>query len=287
MKHEPINIPKLNKYFQERPYAKYYDLQQYREAPQEYWDSLMDLEPSDAEELLAIQDRRKLLDPSFKPIGRKWAFMPDGTATCSGYMDFPGATPEMLYWWFSWMPVDPMRGKMWEPKNHVACSISKEMGDKITDTSIPLWQRQWGVKFFPIDAGATPNPLGEKAPVAIRFHNPEEFGFDLEKIEALGRDYAILCATVGPVGGPEINSFCHVGRKIESGMELISHFWYGYTFENGEPVKSKITLPEIAKKNLGQTQSVHLIEEYYFLSRILADLYHEFKDMPDHWEDYN
>lgn len=287
MKHEPIVIPKLNQYFEARPYAKYYHLDQFREAPQEYWDSLKDLEPVDASEMLSIQDRRKLLDPEFKHIGRKWAYMPDGTASCSGYMDFPGASPEMLYWWFAWMPIDPMRGKMWEPKNHVACSIAKEMGDKLTDRSIPLWKRQWDISFFPIDAGATPNPMAEKAPVQIRFHNPKDFGFDLQEIEALGDDYAILCATVGPVGGPTINSFCHVARKTETGMELISHFWYGYTFENGEAVKSKVMLPEAAQKNLGISQSIHLIEEYYFLSRILADLYQEFKNMPDCWETYN
>ena len=287
MRHEPIQIPKLNPYFEARPYANYYYMDQYREDPQEYWDSLGELEPADASELLSIQERRKLLDPDWKPMGRKWAYMPDGTASCSGYMDFPDCTPEMLYWWFSWMPIDPLRGKMWEPKNHVAISISPEMAEKLADKNIPLKERQWGAVFFPIDTGTTPNPKAEKAPVATRFYSPADFGFDMEKIEALGDDIALLCATAGPVGGPALNSFCHLARKTETGMELISHFWYGYAFENGEPKKAPVQLPREALRNLGTSQSLHLIEEYYYLSRILSGLYGEYKDMQDRWEDYN
>ena len=68
-------------------------------------------------------------------------------------------------------------------------------------------------------------------------------------------------------------------------MELRSRFWYGWVFEEGKPVRSKTCLPKPLMIHNCKSQNIHLIEEYYNLSRILPSLYYENKDIPDSYED--
>ena len=183
------------------------------------------------------------------------------------------------------MPVDPLRGKLWEPKNHEETLITREMAMRFADTSVPLKERTWGLHFFPIDLGVRPDPEMEKAPVRIEFFSPEDFGLDEEKIKAAG-DVSVICAKVGPVGQPPMTTFMHVCRKTDAGMELRSRFWYGWDIKNGQAVHAGVILPEVPMRNTCQSQNIHLIEEYYNLAQILPKLYESYKDVPDDVLDY-
>ena len=45
--------------------------------------------------------------------------MPDRTTFVCGKMFMKDVTPEMFEWWFSWMPADPIRGRLWDPEEHL------------------------------------------------------------------------------------------------------------------------------------------------------------------------
>lgn len=284
MKHEKYEVPPLGKYYAQRSYAKYWYNQE--DAPQEIWDTLgEDNERVDYHKCLTIQDRNKIFDEGYMENERGWSIFPDGSGTCAGIMQFPNATPEMMYWWFSWFPKEDFRGRIWEPKNHIGNMITRKEFDAFNDTSVPLSQRTWGRHFFPLDLGVRPNPNAEEAPVRIQFYSPAEFGLDLERIRELGDDVSVICAQVGAIGMPQMTSFIHVCRKTETGMELRSRFWYGWIFKDGEPVRSEVRLPEPMIINQCKSQNIHLIEEYYNLSRILPSIYEENKDIIDRYED--
>lgn len=283
MKYEQYIPGSLGKYYSMRPYAKYYYDQ--KAAPQEFWDDIGENEEKDYRKALTIQDRNRIFDEGYMEIERGWSIFPDGTGTCAGIMQFPGATPEMMYWWFSWFPRENLRGRIWEPKNHLNCMITREEFDGLCDPSVPLSQRTWGRHFFPIDIGVCPDPAAEPSPIRIQFYSPDEFGLDVKRIEEMGENVSVICAQVGPPGMPQMTSFIHTCRTTENGMELRSRFWYGWVFENGAPVRAKNCLPHEKMINNCKSQNIHLIEEYYNLSCILPELYRDYKDMPDSYED--
>lgn len=283
MKHEMYTPKPLGKYYSQRPYAKYYYNQE--DAPREIWDSLGENEPVDYHKFLTIQDRNRIFDDGYLEVERGWSIFPDGTGTCAGIMQFPDATPEMMLWWFSWFPRENLRGRIWEPKNHLNCMITREEFERLADDSVPLRERMWGRHFFPIDIGVRPDPNAEPSPIRISFHSPAEFGLDEQRLAQLGDSVSVICAQVGPPSLPPMTSFIHTCRKTETGMELRSRFWYGWVFENGEPVRAQKCLPEPLMVNNCKSQNIHLIEEYYNLSRILPALYHDYKDVPDQFED--
>lgn len=238
----PYEIRPLPKHMQDSPYAKYYYNPNI--APQEYWDDIGDNSPKDPKDMLTIHNRSDLLLDGYLPVERGWALLDDGTATCAGIMQFPGATPEMMYWWFAWMPVDPLRGKLWEPNLHLENTITRDQLERLVDHSIPLRERMWGVHFYPIDLGVRADPNAEKAPVRVEFYPPEAFGLDPQRVKETEGDVAILCAQTGPIGQLPITSFIHTFRRTETSCELRSHFWYGWRFEDGQPVKASVNLPQ-------------------------------------------
>lgn len=276
--YEPYEIRPLPKYLESSPLAKYY--YHPKIAPQEYWDDIGDNTAKDPSLQMTIQNRCDIFKPGYRPIERGWSILPDGTGTCAGYMMFPNCTPEMLYWWFSWSMADPIRGMMWEPKNHIGCITTRDQIEKACDYSVPLEKRMHGIHWFPIDLGVRPDPNAEPAPCRIQVYSPAEFGME-EAFEQNKKDVAMLCYQVGPIGGRPITSFIHTMRRVEGGAELRSQFWYGWRFENGQPVHADVILPEIPMTNTCKTQNIHLIEEYYQLSQILAELYAEYGDKQD------
>ena len=45
--------------------------------------------------------------------------MPDRTTFVCGNVFMKDVTPEMFQWWFAWMPADPIRGRLWDPEEHL------------------------------------------------------------------------------------------------------------------------------------------------------------------------
>ena len=274
----------LPAYMKIRPYAKYY----YNDypIPQIFKDQIGDNTPISPDKLLRIDDRNKLLENVELPAPRGWSLLDDGTASCFSVIPFPGATADMLAWWFAWMPVDPLRGKIWEPVHHEEIMCPQDQIAKLVDRSIPISQRMWGIHFFPLDWGVQANPAGEHQPNRIQFYTPDEFGLDKDIVKGLEGKADLILAQCGPIGQPPITTFIHYFRPTEDGMELVSYFWYGWKIVDGKPVKAHIQMPEFALANLCKTQIVHLIDEYYRLSVFLPELYNTYKDVPENPWDY-
>lgn len=267
-----------------RPYAKYY----YQEIPipQEYKDQVGENTPIAPELMLRVNERSKILEDGFTlPAKRGWSLFEDGTASCFGSMFFPNATPDMFCWWFTWMPVDPLRGKIWEPVHHDEILITQDQIAKLVDHSVPVTERIWGAHFFPIDRGVQANPDAEAQPNRVQFFSPEEFGLDMELADKIKGKGDLVLAQCGPIGQPQVTTFMHYFRQVEGGMELISYFWYGWKLVDKEPVKAHITFPQQALINMCKTQNVHLIDEYYRLAQFLPDLYNTYKDVQENpWD---
>jgi hypothetical protein len=275
---QPV-LPKLPKHEEERYYSKYY--YNISIAPQEYWDSLEN-NPIQPEQALNINNRNDIFNEGYLQCERGWCVMPDGTGFCAGHMQFPGLPPDALDWWFPWMTIDPLRGKIWEPRKHQGFFIPREVAHHLADPKIPIKERMWGAYFFPYDRGVVPNPDALATPAYTHFISPKEFGYDPDRIKAAG-DISVMCCQVGI---PVVTSFTHIGRKTEKGFELRSRFWFGWQIKDGKAVHSDIRMPEKFVINACTTQSVHLIEEYYQLSKILPDLYARYRDKTDCVEDY-
>lgn len=63
-------------------------------------------------------DPRRALDRDVgDPTG--YCVLPDGTAYAASRTPFPGATADMLAWWFWWFMVERERYALWHPYNHV------------------------------------------------------------------------------------------------------------------------------------------------------------------------
>ena len=105
----------------------------------------------------------------------------------------------------------------------------------------------------------------------MRFWNPEEAGYDKEKLKTFGG--TIICG-----GGIDDGVFMtHFFRPTENGGELRSHFWFGWKFENGEPYK---VLPDGVTIEMEPLFVLlrHTIKEFANLAAILPELFAEEKD---------
>lgn len=271
-------------YMKLRPYAKYY----YKEyaIPQSYKDEIGDNTPLSPDKMLRVQDRSKLLEDIPLPAKRGWSLFEDGTAACFGRMFFPNATPEMFTWWFAWMLVDPLRGKIWEPIHHEELMVTQDQLAKLVDYTLPVSERIWDVHFFPIDRGVQGDPNAEAQPNRTQFYSPKEFGLDMDLVEKIKGKADLVMAQCGPIGQPPVTSFMHYFRPVEGGMELVSYFWYGWKIVDGKPSKAHITFPEKVLTNMCKSQTVHLIDEYYRLAQFLPDLYNTYRDIPENTWDF-
>ena len=213
--------------------------------------------PIDPAEALRFEDLNDFLNPGYLPREIGYCLLPDGAGYVSSHIKMPGVTTEMFDWWFAWHALEPLRYKIWDPEDHFDLQISGDDRKRLLDTSIPIRERNWGCTHQVVeDVG-----MG-RANIPIRFQSPEEFGFDMQRFKSPYAETAV-CAN---------STMCHFVRAIEGGIELRTRFWFGYTLENGKPVRRHdFRVPEQQMRAL----NLHCIKEYTHLARILPVIHAE------------
>lgn len=260
---------------QAKPYAKYYYLPSAPPAPH-HAKMLEDLKPLDPAKADRIQDVNNMLSPGYTEGENGYCVMPDGSGCVALRHPMPGATPEMIDWWFAWHGLEDLRYKLWYPEMHVSAGLDPEERALVLDPSRTLSQKFQGLTHHVVeDIGG-----GVLNAVDISFLTPEDFGFDMERFkppyaEALAAANVMARGVDDPKDGPGLPvAFVHLVRKTDEGIEVRNRFWVGYQIVDKKPVlmlPTDVRIPEEAVQGL----FLHDVQEFANLAAILPQLYAE------------
>lgn len=224
------------------------------------------------DEVLSWDNRQRLIEEGYLPGENGWARLEDGSAYVAVKTFFPGATAEMIDWWFEWAQrEEDIRYKIWYPGAHYAMSQAP------TPNAPDYEQRKayWGKSRYPVeDVGVG------VARLRLDFVAPSEVGFN-----TLPEGTTMLAVRVGlPNGLLKTTDMIHYVRPVEGGVEMRSRFWIAREFEamagglglaaalaNNAVVK-RILMPE----NLPQELALHCANEYSQLASFLPEVYGQY-----------
>ncbi|MCP5055657.1 MAG: hypothetical protein GY937_02910 [bacterium] len=174
---------------------------------------------SDPSDVLPRSEVNRLLEPGYLPLETGWASLPDGTAHVAVLTQFPGATGEMIDWWFGWHGDETERYKLWHPQAHLFTQWRYERSD---DSGLTDRQRYIGNTSY-VDEYVGPAVHR----LAISFHEPRHFGLAEESFKEAGVSTAV-CARVGFSDRPvDTGYLIHLMRETPEGCEMRSRFWLG------------------------------------------------------------
>lgn len=243
------------------PLFKYYQQEMAQADPAKYAQAAEPVDPATA---LHPYDLNKLFDDGYLPCELGFCNLPDGGATLANLTDMPGVTPEMFDFWFAWHGLEDLRYKIWDREDHYFARTRNR--DKALDKSLSMKERYWDT-VHDVDENCG---LG-KEHIIIGFRNPADIGFDPEKL----KDFKGTIVCSGSAEAPVI--MCHFLRPTETGCELRTRFWFGYSIIDGKPKK---ILPDGVQFPLEPVKALlnHNIKEFTNLAKILPDVYNEFHE---------
>lgn len=226
------------------------------------------------DEVLSWDNRHKLTEEGYLPGENGWARLEDGSAYVAVKTFFPGATAEMIDWWFEWAQrEEDIRYKIWYPGAHYA--MSQAPTPNAPDYEKP--KAYWGKSRFPVeDVGVG------VARLRLDFVPPSEFGFD-----ELPEGSTMLAVRVGlPNGLLKTTDMIHFVRPVEGGVEMRSRFWIAREFEamaGGLGVAAALADNTLVKRvvvpeNLPHELALHCANEYSQLASFLPEVYDQYKD---------
>ncbi|MCF8094948.1 MAG: hypothetical protein K9J79_06255 [Desulfobacteraceae bacterium] len=260
-----------------KPYSKYYYEKPVKAEPEKY--EIASGKPVDPSMAMLPEDRNRLLGPGIFEAEIGFCQLPEGGAYVANRTIMPDVTPEMINWWFAWHALEDLRYMIWFPPSHFAVSVSDKDREKITDPSVPMAEKHYGVVHHVVEdiGGGAEN-------IDIHFLSPGDFGFDMDRFHAGASAFAGGFGFSKSIDAPEDQPpapaiMCHLIRETDEGIEFRTRFWLGYIIENRSP---KCMLPEGAQipEQAARGLLHHNIEEYANLARLLPRLYAEEKDEP-------
>lgn len=268
-----------------KPYSKYF----YKELatiPQADLD-ILNAGPCDPALAVPIDRRSDMLRPGEHGVEVGWCLMPDGSSFAATKVFFPGASPEMFDWWFSWHALEPLRYALWCPNCHT--SIRAHHPEDLKDSSgYPLHSRNWNQMHYP-EEGFT---FEKSTEVIIKFFSPETYGLDpalmaVTPVKALQMATLImfgdkiaftdqlddLASKAKPEDRVPFNSFFHTIQTVPGGCVLRSRYWPGKTIVDGKAVDAP--LPGADLEQVAWEHCRHSLTEYNNLASILPSIYKE------------
>lgn len=223
-------------------------------------------------EALSIHDRNKILGAG-TTNPEKTGFYPlkEGGLLVAGNIPMPDCTAQMLYWWFAWHGLEPLRYAIWDPEDHFGVEINEEGRARALNPDIPMEEKTWGATHTVQESIG--GPADE---IVIMFQNPADMGYDMNKIGPDGCEFIVSAnALLGPMKVPVVMT--EVAKKIHGVMTFQARFWVGYHIINGEAkylLPPEVELPDqVAMGLVG-----HNIKEFTHLNKILPKVYAEEKD---------
>lgn len=223
------------------------------------------------EEALSAKDRAKLLSGGILPQKMGYYPLSEGGILISADIPIPDVTADMLYWWFAWHGLEPLRYAIWDCEDHFDVQIDEAGRARALDPSVPMEQKTWGATHTVIESmGGPPDEI------KIMFKNPAEMGFDPALIGTEDCEF-LVCANcvVAPWNIPSVMVEC--AKKINGVMTYSCRFWEGYHIIDGEArylLPPDVTLPDEAAMGMVG----HCIKEFANLAKILPSVYKEEKD---------
>ena len=251
------------------PLAKYW----FNKAPvsSEVLDALLG-PPLQESEVLNWEDRFDLIEPKLESAETGWAKLADGSAYIAVNTFFPGATAEMVDWWFEWaQEKEDIRYKIWYPGAHYAMAQRPTDGAPVYAYPKPYW----GKSRFPVeDVGVGVSRL------RLDFVAPTEFGFG-----QLPEGSTMLAVRVGlPNGLFKTTDMIHYVKPVDGGVEMRSRFWVARKFEamtGGAGIAAALLNNRLAKQmilpgELPLALGLHCANEYAQLASFLPDLFAQY-----------
>lgn len=223
------------------------------------------------QESLPIDERNKVLTDL---LPEKAGFFPlkGGGALVAGNIDMPNVTSDMLYWWFAWHGLDPLRYSIWDPEDHFDVQINDKGRARSLDPQIPMEQKTWGATHTVLESiGGPPDEI------VIMFQNPADMGMDTKLIGTPNCRFIVIAnALLGKQKIPVVMLETASDRP-EGGFTFHARFWIGYHIIDG---KAKRLIPFFIKPPAKVLQGLvgHNIKEFTHLGKILPSVYAEEKD---------
>ena len=257
-----------------KSYYKYYEQGIDSPTPEQF--AQIDVSKGTVEECLEIEDRNKVLEPE-TTYPEKLGFYPtkDGGLLIAGNIPMPDVDKDMLYWWWAWHGLEPLRYAIWDPEDHFGVVLNKEGRDRALDASVPMEEKTWGATHTVQESiGGPPDEI------VIMFQDPKEMGFDVSKVGKEGVDFLICAnALLGPMKMPVVMT--EVAKKINGVMTFQARFWVGYHIIDGEPkCLAPVTklIPESECDMIAKGLLAHNVKEFSNLNKVLPKVYAEEKD---------
>ena len=224
------------------------------------------------EGVLEIEDRNKLLEPGTVPEKFGYYSTKDGGLLVSSNIAMPDCTAEMLYWWWPWHGLEPLRYAIWNPEDHYDLQLNDVGRERALDPTLSDMEKLWGATHTVQESiGMGPDEI------VIMFQNPKNMGFDVSKIGTEGCEFLICAnALLGPMKMPVVMT--EVAKKINGVMTFQARFWVGYHIIDGEAkllVPAAKVIPEAECDGIAKGLLAHNIKEFANLNRILPQVYAE------------
>ncbi|MBX7076633.1 MAG: hypothetical protein K1X33_04905 [Methanobacteriaceae archaeon] len=175
-------------------------------------------------------------------------------------LDMPDITSDMIEWWFWWYSQNSLLYRLWYPGSH---SNILNIEDKVFKGNFH--------GFKPCTHRVVEDFGHGNMELAIKFRNPEYFGFNRELFNE-NEIGTVISATVGSISGNIGHSdMVHVFKEKEDGLQIISRFWIGKN------------LPLILKRRFINDDTAYLLSKHCFieytrLSEILPKLYDAYRE---------
>lgn len=226
--------------------------------------------PVDPAFVLGRADLDRLLDPASLDVESGWCKLPDGVGYVAVRTEMPAVTPAMVDWWFDWHPREPLRYRIWHPRDH--------RDNSVESPALPGEKAHWGAVHHPVE------DVGTGAVHArIAFVAPSELGFSGDALDD-PRVGTIVCAWVGDDRRRLRHTvMAHVFLVAPRGVVLRSHFWLGAAIrpylpaplaELGARALNRPTVRRAAlPKGLEPALARHCAEEYANLATLLPELH--------------
>jgi len=223
------------------------------------------------EAALPAADRGKFITPGVWPAQMGFYPLKEGGVLVAGNIPMPGVTADMLYWWFAWHGLDPLRYAIWDCEDHYDVKIDEKGRALALDPAVPMEQKTWGATHVVLESMG--GPADE---VTIMFKNPTEMGYDPALIGSDSCPFLVTANCVlAPFGIPSHMAEC--AKEVDGVMTYMCRFWIGYHIIDGEAkclLPPEVSIPdEVAAGMVG-----HCIKEFSNLAKILPSVYAEEKD---------
>ncbi|TIC88548.1 hypothetical protein E8D34_02345 [Nocardioides sp. GY 10113] len=239
----------------------------------------VDAGPTPASAIPPLSDLTRDLAPTgYSRLERGYGLTAGGQVWVAMHTRLPGNTAAMWDWWFGWHSTEPARYKLWHPDAHAFAAIKQDR------SRIPgLTDRQKYVG----NTSYVDEYIGDQLEqLAISFVDPERHGF------VVPAGHTVVTGHVGSSVLPvRLGRLAHQIRPTGYGAEMRSRFYLNVA-SLGE-VDARANLCAIARNPLptlstplpfdvafGRDLMQHCAAEMNHLSRILPDLYAEFRGTP-------